>query len=296
MQQPIDEFLSYLTFERGYALNTLSSYKRDLRQFSDFLAQRKITELKRINRSILSLYLLELKDKDFKTSSIGRKLACLKSFFHFLLGEGMIEHDPAEHIPLPKLGLRLPKSMTTAEVFTLLESPSDNNIYGTRDRAMLETLYASGMRATELIRLNVADIDLSVEFIRCFGKGGKERIVPLGKKALAALQKYLNFSRPKLARRKNEDQALFLDKFGKRLTRQGLWYLIKKYVKNANLRAAVSPHTLRHSFATHLLEGGADLRSVQEMLGHADIGTTQIYTSVSRERLKKVYNKSHPRA
>ncbi|MBU0502668.1 MAG: tyrosine recombinase, partial [Candidatus Margulisbacteria bacterium] len=223
-----------------------------------------------------------------------RNLSALKMFFRFLVAEGRLESSPARLLDRPKLPLRLPETLSCQEVESLLSQPDVSGPMGQRDGAMLELLYATGMRASEAVNLNVADINMSVSFVKCLGKGSKERIVPINKITLRLVKEYLEKGRPRFPQ--NDKEALFLDKNGQRLTRQGLWLTIKKYVKLTGVKGKTSPHTLRHSFATHLLEKGADLRSVQEMLGHADIATTQIYTSVSRERLKRMYNKAHPRA
>jgi integrase/recombinase XerD len=241
------------------------------------------------------LYLSHLPQK-FSINSVARKISAIKSFFHFLLREGQVKKDPAAEIELPKQPKRLPKALTFGEVFKLLAGgEGEKSRLWLRDLAILELLYACGLRAAELVALDVNDVNLEVAFVKCTGKGDKERIVPVGKKALQAIRDYLEKLRPKLMK-KPEEKALFLDHWGRRLSRQGLFNLVKKYVRAAGITRHASPHTLRHTFATHLLERGADLRTVQEMLGHANIATTQIYTSVSRERLKKVYSQAHPRA
>jgi integrase/recombinase XerD len=291
MNNHIKDFLEFIIIERGYSENTAKSYEKDLNQFSKF---KKIKGPKDIDREIIKAFLEHLYDKGFSVSSTERKLACLKSFFHYLLREGVMETDPTSDIKLPKKAKRLPKALSISETIKLISAPRKNNHFSLRDAALLELLYATGMRASEAANLNVSDINLSVSFVKCFGKGSRERIVPINKVTLQAIKEYLVKGRPKFP--KKDKEALFVDKNGERLTRQGLWLAIKKYVKMTGVKGKTSPHTLRHSFATHLLEKGADLRSVQEMLGHADISTTQIYTSVSRERLKRMYSKAHPRA
>lgn len=286
MKNFIEDFLSFIRVERGYSENTAKSYRRDLDQFTKFA---KIKNPKDADRELIKSYLEHLYDKGFSVSSTERKLACLKSFSHYLLREGKIESDPTGDIKLPKKAKRLPKALSISETIKLVSAPRS-----LRDSALLELLYATGMRASEAVGLNVSDINFEVSFVKCFGKGSKERIVPVNKITMKAIKEYLEKGRPKFPGK--EKDALFLDKNGKRLTRQGLWLVLKKYVKMTGVKEATSPHTLRHSFATHLLEKGADLRSVQEMLGHSDISTTQIYTSVSRERLKMMYKKAHPRA
>jgi len=290
MQEQIKDFLDFIKVERGYSDNTVKSYQRDLSQFVKFA---KAANPKEVDREKIKSYLEHLSG-EFAVSSIERKLACLKSFFHYLLREGKISKDPTGDFKLPKKAKRLPKALSISETIKLISAPRGNDYFSLRDTAILEMLYATGMRASEAIGLNVSDINQSVSFVKCFGKGSKERIVPINKTTLKAVKEYLEKGRPKFPQKDKE--ALFLDKNGKRLTRQGLWEMVKKYVKKTGVKEQTSPHTLRHSFATHLLEKGADLRSVQEMLGHADISTTQIYTSVSRERLKRIYLKAHPRA
>lgn len=288
MENYLKDFLEFIKVERGYSENTVKSYQKDLSQFFKFVQKKKI------DRDTVKNYLEHLYNEGFSVSSTERKLACLKSFFKYLLREGDVDKDPTVDIKLPKKAKRLPKSLSIGETIRLISSPREKSHISIRDAALLEMLYATGMRASEIVNLNISDINLSVLFVRCLGKGAKERIVPINKVTLKALKGYLEEARPKFP--KKDDEALFVDKNGARLTRQGLWLIIKKYVRQSGIKGKTSPHTLRHSFATHLLEKGADLRSVQEMLGHADISTTQIYTSVSRERLKRVYNKAHPRA
>ncbi len=287
----ISEFIDYLKLERGFSENTTSAYEHDLAQFAKFIKPRKITST---SREEIKEYLEYLYEHGYAVPSVERKLACLKSFFRYLLGEEKVDRDPTGDIQLPKKAKRLPKALSISETIKLISAPRGEKQLALRDAAMLEMLYASGMRASELVALNLNDINLEVAFIKCFGKGAKERIVPINQTTLRAIKEYLGKARPKFPAKDKE--ALFLDRNGGRLTRQGLWLIIKKYVRQTGVKGKTSPHTLRHSFATHLLEKGADLRSVQEMLGHADIATTQIYTSVSRERLKRMYLKAHPRA
>jgi len=290
--QHSQEFLDYLKIERGYSDNTINSYQRDLKQFFAFA---KLAKPQEVDRNDVKSFLEHLYDKGFSVASIEHKLACLKSFFKYWVGEGKVNINPTQDFKLPKKAQRLPKSLSIGDTIRLVASPREKTYFALRDIALLELLYATGMRASEATGLNVGDINLEVSFVKCFGKGSRERIVPINKITLAALKEYLEKGRTKFPQ-KDKEEALFLDKNGRRLTRQGIWLTIKKYVKQSGVKGKTSPHTLRHSFATHLLEKGADLRSVQEMLGHADIATTQIYTSVSRERLKRVYNKAHPRA
>ena len=291
MKAQIKDFLDFIKIERGYSENTVNSYQRD---FNQFLKYAKVDNAKKIDRSLIKDYLEHLYDNGFSVSSTERKLACLKSFFRYLVREGKLSKDPTSDIKLPKKAKRLPKALSISETIKLISAPREKGHLALRNAALLEMLYATGMRASEIVSLNVDDINFSVSFVKCFGKGSKERIVPINKVTMRAIKEYLEKARPKFPGK--EKDALFLDKNGKRLTRQGLWLVLKKYVKITGVKGKTSPHTLRHSFATHLLEKGADLRSVQEMLGHADISTTQIYTSVSRERLKRMYKKAHPRA
>jgi integrase/recombinase XerD len=285
MDELIKEFGNYLNFEKGYSKHTLSNYLHDLKQFNDFLKGRSA------NRDLVQEYLKKMTDNGLAPASIMRKHATLKSFYHYLRAEGKLEIDPTADLKLPKLGNRLPKALTIKEVFELLKSSARD----ARDVAILELLYATGMRASELVGLNIFDVNMKASFLKCMGKGGKERVVPLGEMAKRALEKYLEKFRPKQVKDENE-KALFLDRNGTRMSRQALWDIVKKYVKKSDIRSKTTTHTLRHSFATHLLEKGADLRFVQELLGHSNISTTEIYTSVSRERLKKIYLNAHPRA
>jgi integrase/recombinase XerD len=291
MDKYLKDFLDFIKIERGYSENTIKSYQKDLFDFTEYT---KVKAPGDVGREMIKEYLEHLYDNGFSVSSAERKLACLKSFFKYLVREGKIKEAPTADIRLPKKAKRLPKALGIGETIRLISAPREKNHLSIRDLALLELLYATGMRASEIVTLDINDINLAVSFVRCVGKGSKERIVPINKITLKAIKNYLEKGRPDFPVK--DDKALFIDKNGKRLTRQGLWYIIKKYVKKSGVKGNTSPHTLRHSFATHLLEKGADLRSVQEMLGHSDISTTQIYTSVSRERLKRVYNKAHPRA
>jgi integrase/recombinase XerD len=286
LDKQIEEFLNHLKYERGYSENTTSSYGRDLKHFQEYLKSAQVNSLKNISRTHISAFISSLAGLGLASSSIERHVAAVKSLFGHLVREGLIQSNPTSDIKPPKKSKKLPKALTFNEAKILVESPKS-----LRDRAIMELLYATGIRASELIQLSLNDMNLDVGFIKCFGKGGKERIVPLGASAAAAIKQYV-----KSERKKSDSDALFLDKYGRPFTRQGLWSLVKKYVRASGIRQSATTHTLRHSFATHLLEGGADLRSVQEMLGHSDISTTQVYTSVSRERLKKVYLSAHPRA
>lgn len=281
----IDDFINYLKVEKGFSQNTIDSYRRDLLKFVGF----DLTE------EDISSFIRHLHKLGMSPATISRHIASLKSFCNFLLMEGIIEYNPAENISFPKSLKKLPKALPIEEMFSLIDYPKRRDKISLRDKALLEILYGSGLRASELINLKVSDINLDQGFIKCLGKGSKERIVPIGRSAIEAVKLYLSLSRKRLLKNK-QSEILFLDRKGSPLTRQGLWFIIKKYVKKTAVKSSTSPHTFRHSFATHLLERGADLRSVQEMLGHANISTTQIYTSVSRDRIKKVYKSAHPRA
>ncbi len=293
MDKYLDEFLNYLNFERGYSTNTLSAYARDLRQFFASLKKRGVVSPDRMDRRSVVAFVTEL-SRSIKASSIERKLAAVKAFSHFLLREGRLDQDPTADVFFPKTEKRLPKALTFSEVTRLIEYPKGEEALRLRDRAILEVLYGAGIRASELIGIDTDHLNLDAGFMKVFGKGRKERIVPLGRSAIGALNEYLEKGRPRLLR--NDASPLFLNRSGRRMTRQGLSFIFNEYVRAAGLKKGTSPHSMRHSFATHLLEKGADLRSVQEMLGHANIKTTEVYTNVSRERLKRVYRQAHPRA
>lgn len=295
METRVNEFINYLSVERGLAKNTLESYGRDLRQFQKYLDVSQLDIIKNSTRDTILNYLNSLQSKGRSVSTISRNLAAIKSFYQYLVRERHLEKDPAINLESPRPEKKLPRILTINEVEELLVQPNILLPTGLRDKAMLELLYATGIRVSELTSLNISDINLDMGYIKCYGKGSKERIVPLGSIAVKCVQEYVAKGRPKLVR-SYEEGALFVNHHGKRLTRQGFWKIIKKYALEANILKAITPHTLRHSFATHLLENGADLRSVQEMLGHADISTTQIYTHVTKNRLKEVYDKTHPRA
>ncbi|TCS84078.1 site-specific tyrosine recombinase XerD [Tepidibacillus fermentans] len=295
MERLIEQFIHYLLVEKGLAQNTLDSYRRDLISYFKFLKTYEISSIEDTNRSHIIGYLLSLKNKGRATTTISRNLASIRAFYQFLVRDRIIEKDPSQNLESPKIDKRLPKVLTVEQVESLLNMPDLKTPVGIRDRAMLELLYATGIRVSELVALNLDDLNMKMGFVKCFGKGSKERIVPLGSLAIKSIQFYLDHARNKLIKGKAEE-ALFVNHHGNRLTRQGFWKIIKKYAKPASIEMQITPHTLRHSFATHLLENGADLRSVQEMLGHADISTTQIYTHITRSKLKEVYSKAHPRA
>ncbi|MGP4082112.1 site-specific tyrosine recombinase XerD [Pseudalkalibacillus sp. R45] len=296
MIDEVQDYLHYLTVERGLSENTLQSYQRDLKQYTTFLMKElKHKELNEVRRNDIMAYLYHLKDAGRASTTIARTIASIRSFHQFLIRERVTDQDPSVHIETPKTERKLPKILSSQEVENLMEAPESNSAFGIRDRAMIELLYATGIRVSELIQLNLSDVHLTMGFVRCVGKGDKERIIPVGRMATEALTTYIENGRGKLLKKKTTD-ALFLNHHGNRLTRQGFWKILKKLSRAANIQKELTPHTLRHSFATHLLENGADLRAVQELLGHVDISTTQIYTHVTKTRLKDIYSTYHPRA
>jgi integrase/recombinase XerD len=293
------DFLAYLEFERGLSRNTLEAYRGDLLQLGRFLAERELSALDATPADI-SDFLTQLAtgDPDHRPASpatIHRKSACLRSFYRHLRREGLRESDPTASLSAPRRSRKLPQVLTRGEVEELLSQPSGSDPRALRDRALLEVMYASGLRASEAIGLELSDVDLEERVLQARGKGSKERIVPIGQAALRALSAYLERGRPELVKTSVETH-LFVNFRGGQLTRQGLYKIVRRHAVTAGLADRMSPHTLRHTFATHLLAGGCDLRSVQEMLGHADVSTTQLYTHLSSERLKDVYFKAHPRA
>lgn len=294
MKELIDTFLNYLSVERGLAKNTIISYREDLHAYINFMEYNKIDALSRIQKNDIVDFMLNQKDKGVQASSIARRLAAIRMFHRFLVRERILKADPSNLIDSPKLWKRLPETLSLNEVETLITQPDVRDTQGARDRAILETLYATGMRVSEAVNLKLDSLNLEVGFLRCVGKGNKERVIPLGKKAISSITRYMEVSRPKLLR-KEESDFLFLNRFGKKISRQSLWKLIKRYAKLAKIKKPIKPHLLRHSFATHLLERGADLRSVQEMLGHSNISTTQIYTHINKDRLKSIHKMFHPR-
>jgi integrase/recombinase XerD len=293
----ISAYLTHVKVEKGLSLNTISAYQRDLVKFNEFAKKRKLT-LDGVKRDDLVDFLASLYRQKLESRTVARELVTLRSFFRFAQTQGLISTDPAINLESPKIRRNLPGYLRLEEVDKLLEQPDAKTALGLRDRAMLEVLYSTGLRVSELIGLNVADVDSKVGCVRCIGKGDKERIVPVGKKALGMVDKYLRDGRSALLERAktSASAALFINRQGRPLSRVGVWKILSAYGRRAGLRVPLTPHMLRHSFATHLLERGADLRSVQLMLGHADISTTQIYTHVVEERLKQVYKAHHPRA
>jgi integrase/recombinase XerD len=299
MESTIHVFLSYLRVEKGLAQNTILAYGRDLKKFAAFLRKRQKLRLEDVNREDVVDFLSSLYKEKLDSRSVARYLVSLRGLCKFAVMEEMITVDPTENLESPKLRSSLPTYLRVDEVDKLLQAPNLNTAFGLRDRAMLEVLYSTGLRVSELLNLRIADIDMRIGCVRCIGKGDKERLVPIGRKAIEAVEQYLATGRPQFAKPSSpppHNQVLFLTRIGRRLSRVGIWKILHDYGTRLGLRGRLTPHKLRHSFATHLLEGGADLRSVQLMLGHADISTTQIYTHVVEERLKQVYKAHHPRA
>ncbi|MBI3322999.1 MAG: site-specific tyrosine recombinase XerD [Candidatus Omnitrophica bacterium] len=290
---PIRQTLDFLRLERGLSDNTVSAYGRDLAQFSQALRGKSPPE---ITRNDILEHLMKLRDRELAPSSVGRKLVAIKVFFRFLLGQGALRSDPSGVIESPRLMKGLPEVLDVEEVSRLLRAADGRaGKKSIRDRAILELLYASGLRVSEAAGLRISDLNQEAGFLRCVGKGGRERVVPVGKHALHWIRKYLAEARADYGP-KPDARQIFLNRFGRALSRQSIWMILKHYARQAGIRKGIKPHTLRHSFATHLLEGGADLRVVQELLGHASIATTQIYTHVDRARLKAIHAKFHPRA
>lgn len=289
-------FLEYLTVELGLSANTRQAYERDLRLFCKTLGFKNSDALVNVSREQITGYMTQLKEKGLAAATIARKLAAIKAFYRFMTAEGYMDANPAEVVEAGTKGIKLPRVLSEDEVVRLLNQPDITSAEGFRDRTMLEVLYATGMRVSELINITLERVDLNMKYIIAFGKGSKERIVPLGSVAAEFLQQYLEKVRPKLTHAGRNTNIVFLAFGGHELTRQRFWQIIRAYGRKANINKALTPHILRHSFATHLLDNGADLRSVQELLGHSDISTTQIYTHLTNKRLRDIYAKAHPRA
>lgn len=292
MEERVREFTEHLFVEKRHSPHTVDGYRRDISRFVAFQPRKSFQS---VTPSDIREFLLSLHNQGLSSRSIARSLSSLKSFFKYLVGESLIKKNPVETLETPKIWRKLPHTISLNEVESLLNQPDTETPLGLRDKAMLEVLYATGVRVSELISLELNDLNLEVGFIRSYGKGGKERVIPLGEVAQSFLKVYLEKSRPLLVKNKNVP-GLFISRRKMPMTRQAFWKTLKQYVLKANISAPISPHTLRHAFATHLLERGADLRSVQQMLGHSDISTTQIYTHVVQERMREVFDQCHPRS
>jgi integrase/recombinase XerD len=294
MLEMLERYLNYLLIERGVAQNTLEAYGRDLQRYIAFITQKGLSHFKDATPEIIVEYLVLIKNEGLSANSMNRALAALRGFYKYLLMEKLVEQTPLANIELAKVWMRLPDTISKEEMKVILDQPGDKTPAALRDTAMLELLYATGIRVSELINLTMNSINWQVGFLTVMGKGSKERIVPIGKTAYDCVRIYVDKARPRLMQKKSTE-VLFLNRFGGKFTRQGFWKLVIRYSSKAGLTKKVHPHTFRHSFASHLLEGGADLRTVQVMLGHADISTTQIYTHITRDRLKEIHQKYHPR-
>lgn len=296
MKEQIIDYLHYLTIERGLSQNTRKSYERDLEQYLTFLTEQHIKDWQAVDRVLILSFLQQLQQSGKSSATIIRMVSSLRRFHQFLRQERFTDHDPMQHIDSPKKQQKLPDTLSLSEVERLIETPDTKEVLGIRDRAILEVMYATGLRVSELIGLQLKDLHLSMGLLQTTGKGDKERIVPLGDLAIQWIETYLEEARPFLTRKHPEESHLFVNNHGKQLSRQGIWKNLKAVVRKAGITKNVTPHTLRHSFATHLLENGADLRTVQELLGHADISTTQIYTHITKKRMTEVYKQHFPRA
>jgi len=294
MRELVENFLNYLSVERGLSRNTIISYREDLNTYLRFLESAHIDTLSKTDKNNVIDFMLYQKDRGLSANSTARRLAAIKVFYRFLVKERILKADPTSLIDSPKLWKKIPQTLSLNEVEVLINQPNLRNKQGIRDRAILEVLYATGMRVSEAVNLKKDNVNLDIGFLRCIGKGNKERVIPLGKKAIVSLKRYLQSSRPQLLK-KRESDLLFLNRFGEKISRQSLWKMIRRYAQEARIKKPIRPHILRHSFATHLLERGADLRSVQEMLGHSNIATTQIYTHINKDRLKTIHKMFHPR-
>lgn len=294
MMQYVQSFIRYIGEEKGLSRSTLESYERDLLQFLEFVERQGIQSAKEIKKIHISMYMNEMKSQNFASSTLTRKLVSLRSFFHYMVKESLLEHDPTLYMETPKLEKKVPHVLTVEQVESLLAAPDITTPPGLRDKAMLEVLYATGMKVSELTALNLYDVNPDLKFIRCTSSSGKERVLPITSMAAEAVGTYIRQMRPKLAK-EPEERGLFLNNLGTRLTRQGFWKILKKYAAESGISEGITPHTLRHSFAAHLLEDGADIRSVQEMLGHSDLSIAPLYGALTKKAMKDVYENHHPR-
>ena len=290
----VDQYINYLILEKGLSDNTIESYSRDIVRYVEYLKQKRVKQISDADTPLILTYLISLRDGGLKAKSTARHLVTLRGFYRYLVQEKIIKHDPARLIDLPKSGLKLPDVLSVSEVKLLLNTPDTQTSLGLRNAAMIELLYAAGLRVSELVNLKLLDINTEAGFVRVIGKGSKERIVPIGNYAKNIIDRYVKTARSLLLKG-GVSHYLFVARAGKPMTRQGFWKLLKQYALQAGIAKKITPHSFRHSFASHLLEGGADLRAVQIMLGHTDISTTQIYTHVAREHLLQMHAKYHPR-
>ncbi len=294
METIFAEFESYLFQEKKMARNSLDAYRRDIRAFGRFLEEKSIENPNEATDSTIIAYVLQMKKEGRSTATINRKIASVRAFYNFLLKRGDVSENPVKKIKAPKVEKKVPEYLTTEEVESLLEQP-DESLKGIRDKAILEIMYATGMRVTEVVNLDEGDVNLKMNFVACGAEEGRGRIIPIGRKCMDALKKYINEARPKLTFEYGE-KSLFLNHAGGRLTRQGLWKIIRFYSEKAEIKKNITPQILRHSFAVHMIQNGADLRSIQELLGHEDVSATEIYMTVNKSKITDVYNKTHPRA
>lgn len=294
MKEFIDEFINFLAVERGLAQNTLLAYRRDLNKYFEFLETKGVKSVKDVSKELITKSMYDQKEHGMSTSSICRSLAAIKMFHRFLVRERLAQDDPTNLVDTPKLWKRVPDVLNADEIVAMINAAKGKDWQSIRDNAILELFYASGMRVSELSGLKIEDVNLEVGYIRCLGKGSKERVIPIGKNAKEAIIKYISGPRKKLIK-ENKISIVFISRLGKKISRQSIWKIIKHYARKAGIKKEIKPHTLRHTFATHLLQHGADLRSVQEMLGHSDISTTQIYTHVDKDKLRTIHKEFHPR-
>ncbi|MED5017631.1 site-specific tyrosine recombinase XerD [Paenibacillus chibensis] len=294
MMQYVQSFIRYIGDEKGLSHNTLESYERDLLQFFGFLEEQGIESADQIKKLHISMYMNDMKGHGFAASTVTRKLVSLRSFFHYMVKESLLEQDPTLYMETPKLEKKVPQVLTVEQVERLLAAPDITTAPGMRDKAMLELLYATGMKVSELMALNLGDVNPDMKFIRCTSSSGKERVLPISRISAESVEIYITRMRPKLLREEQE-KSLFINNLGSRLTRQGFWKILKKYAAESGINGEITPHTLRHSFAAHLLEDGADIRSVQEMLGYTDISASPLYGALTKKAMKEVYESHHPR-